>query len=112
MDLLLTCSRYRVPSIRLIPSIPVARIPSTVSSPIHTEDLVLPIMDHWQLPWNNNIWGRGWGFREVISPLLTRLLQDPGSLEEFKMNIVEGHIWMVCACLKIIRRWHPAPGWK
>lgn len=103
MDLLLAADEFRISTIRLLPSTSIAQDTSTVNGLIWIGDWVL--VDHWQPPLNNSIWDSGWHLREVIYPLLTRLLQEPGSLEEYQMNIVKGHISVVRGCLNILRRW-------
>lgn len=48
-----------------------------------------------------------WCLQEVFDPLLKRLLQEPGSLEEYNMDVVKGHISVVRRCLSIIQ--YPSP---
>lgn len=110
MDLLLTADEFRISTIRLLPSTSITQDTSTIDNLIQIGDWVL--VDHWQLPLNDGMWDSGWHLRGVIYPLLTRLLQEPGSLEEYRMNIIKGHISVVRGCLNIIRQWHLSPGRK
>lgn len=44
--------------------------------------------------------------QEVLDPLLKKLLEEPDSLKEYNMEVIESHVLVLCQCLWIIRQLH------
>lgn len=44
------------------------------------------------------------GIGETFNPLLKRLLEEPDSLKEYNVDVIESHVLVVCRCLWIIHR--------
>lgn len=41
---------------------------------------------------------------KTVDPLVRRLLQEPGNLEQYKINIVDSHVEVVGRCLEIFSK--------